>query len=259
MLIAFKLFITPIFIGCLTLAGRRWGPIASGLLMGLPLTSGPISFILAHQYGLQFASHAAIGNLVGQASVCIFCLTYSLVAQKKRWLISAIAGTSAFVLATLVWNIFSWKLVPAFIVLVLVIALLPRFIPNAAASINGTIYPKWDLPARMIIATLFVVLLTTFANLLGPQLSGLISPFPVFGVVLAIFTHSQQGSKAVSTMLRGVIMGSGSFACFYLIVGIFLTTIGIAWTYALASCGAIFASAIYYRITRSNLRLSVTH
>ncbi len=88
MILSFKLFITPLLIGLVTLAGRRWGAVISGLLVGLPLTTGPISFILAYEYGLEFASKAAIGNLVGQVSICVFCLTYIFMAQKSNWLTS---------------------------------------------------------------------------------------------------------------------------------------------------------------------------
>ena len=45
LILAFKLFLTPLLIVSVTLAGRRWGTAVSGLLIGLPLVSAPISFI----------------------------------------------------------------------------------------------------------------------------------------------------------------------------------------------------------------------
>jgi hypothetical protein len=86
MILAFKLIVTPFFIGAVTLAGRKWGPTVSGLLMGLPLTSALISIFLAIQYGAAFAVRSASGNLAGQASVCIFCLAYGLSARKYTWI-----------------------------------------------------------------------------------------------------------------------------------------------------------------------------
>ena len=67
----FKLLATPAFIGLATLAGRRWGPVVNGLLVGLPLTTGPVSLILAYQYGPAFAAKAAAGNLAGQVSMVL--------------------------------------------------------------------------------------------------------------------------------------------------------------------------------------------
>jgi len=256
MIFAFKLFITPFFIGSATLAGRRWGPVVNGLLVGLPLTTGPISFILAHSFGLEFAAKAAVGNLAGQISMCTFCLIYSLTAQKNNWLISAIAAIAAFLLATFLLNKIFWTLLPAFFILMIVIALTARLIPRQHLLSNISIHPKWDLPARMIVATTFVILLTTFANLLGPQLSGLISTFPIFGVVFAAFTHSQQGANAASNLLRGVTLGSVSYAFFFLIVGTCLTHLGIALTYLLALFATILVSGIFYFITQHEKRQS---
>ena len=79
-LFLFKLIIIPVMIGSVTLAGRRLGSVVNGLLVGLPLTRGPISLILARQFGLEFAASAAFGNLAGQALMCVFCLVNSLAA-----------------------------------------------------------------------------------------------------------------------------------------------------------------------------------
>ncbi len=246
----FKLLITPIFIGSATLAGRRWGPAVNGLLVGLPLTTGPISFILAHQYGLAFASKSAAGNLAGQISMCVFCLVYSLIAQKRRWPLSALAAVGAFLLTTILLNRFAWQLLPAFAALLLVIALVERLIPRQAFSSGPSTPPRWDVPARIIVATTFVALLTTFASVLGPQLSGLISTFPIFGVVFATFTHSQQGAPAVARLLRGIVLSSVSYAFFFLIVGLGLTRLGIALTYAIALLVTLGISGLLYFATR---------
>jgi hypothetical protein len=250
LILSLKLFLTPFFIGSVTLAGRRWGPVVNGLLIGLPLTTGPISFILAHEYGLAFAARAAVGNLAGQVSMCVFCLVYSLVAQKNRWLASALTAISAFLLTTFLLNRFAWLLWPAFFALLAAITLAARLIPRQALTPGISSPPKWDLPARMVVATTFVVLLTTFANVLGPQLSGLLAPFPIFGVVFAAFTHSQQGANAAANLLRGIVLGSVAYACFFIIVGTGLTHLGIPLTYLLAVCAAILVSGAFYFITR---------
>ena len=253
MIIIYKIFITPLLIATVTLAGRCWGPVVSGLLIGLPLTTGPVSFILAHEYGLEFATKAAIGSLAGQLSMCIFCLVYSLAAKKWGWLTSSCVSLSAFLLATPTWNLFAWELVPAAIVLLVTIALILKFIPYYHIALNNTTPPNWDLPARMIIATTFVVFLTTFANMLGPQLSGLIAPFPVFGVVLAAFNHFHHGAKAASNLLRGIVLGSVAYTAFFLIVGTFLSRLGIGLTYFLAAVSAaLISGAIYFINDRIN-------
>jgi hypothetical protein len=62
---------------------------------------------------------------------------------------------------------------------------------------------RWDIPVRMLLATAMVVLITELAPLLGPHLAGLLSPFPVFGAVLAIFTHQTDGPAGATGVLEG--------------------------------------------------------
>ena len=96
--------------------------------------------------------------------------------------------------------------------------------------------------------------LTSVADDLGPQLSGLISPFPAFSVLFAAFTHSQQGAQSASNLLRGVIVGSGAYAVFFLCVGLLLKRVGIAPTYLLACAAAVSFSALFYLGTRQRRR-----
>jgi hypothetical protein len=248
MILALRLFMTPVLIAATTLAGRRWGPGFSGWLIGFPLTSGPVSFILALQYGPPFAAQAAIGNLGGLASICAFCLAYCLIAPRRNWLVSAGAGVVLFLTATLVWDSFTMVLLPTCAIALVAIGLLVRLIPPRAMAAAASGAPRWDIPLRMAVATTFVVTLTAFAAVLGPQLSGLIIPFPVFAVVLAVFAHRQQGAQAAIQVLRG--LGLSLFGCagFFLVVGGLLASLGIAWTYILATLTTLAVNAISLRL-----------
>jgi hypothetical protein len=219
-------------------------------MMGIPLTSGPVSLILALQYGTHFAAQAAVGTLVGQVSVCLFCLAYAIIAQRATWPLSAGVSLAAFLAATAIWDSVIWSLWPALGALLVVIALVAWRLPAPAVAPATATPPRWDLPARMIIAATFVVLLTTAANALGPQLSGLLSPFPVFGVVLAAFTHHQQGAAAAARLLRGVVVGALAFGGFFLVVGLLVTTLPLFATYGLATGVALACSGFSLFLTQ---------
>ena len=246
----FKLIVTPLFIGMVTLAGRRWGPAVSGLLMGLPLTSGPISVFLALQYGPAFASRAAVGNLAGQVSVCVFCLTYGLAAVKLPWTLCAPAALLAFLGSTAALNRASWTLVSASLLLLAAIAAVHRLLPRRPFRAALALPPRWDLPARMAVATAFVLALTAAARTLGPQISGLIAPFPVFGVVLAAFTQHRQGPAAAARLLRGNVLGSLAFIAFFLVVGRGLIQWPAAGVYPLAALASIATGGAAFLASR---------
>jgi hypothetical protein len=250
MLLTLKLILTPVLIASVTLVGRRWGPSIGGWLMGFPLTSGPVSLLLALQYGLPFAAHAAIGTMAGIGSDCVFCVVYYVFARFTGWFGSSMAAIAGFLLATYLWNVASLPILPSILIVVAAAGIALWFIPRQPVSNGVAEAPKWDMPARMGAAALFVLLLTTFANNLGPQLSGLISPFPVFTTVIAAFTHHQQGAKAAVQLLRGVALGTFAFASFFLVVALLLPGLGMALTYLAAVATTVAINGIALRFVQ---------
>ena len=73
-----KLVLTPAVMVAATLAGRRWGGAVSGWLVGLPLTSGPLVFVLTLEHGRRFAGRTAVGSLSGAIAEAAFCVGYAL-------------------------------------------------------------------------------------------------------------------------------------------------------------------------------------
>ncbi len=250
MLLALKLIMTPLLIASVTLAGRRWGPAVGGWLLSFPLTSGPISILLYLQYGREFAARAAVGNLGGQAAVCVFGLAYCLAAPLASWPVSVAAALGAFFLTVAAWNAASLALLPAFALAVGIEALILLLIPRRAGGPAAAPTPHWDLPARMGIAAIFVAGLTTAANSLGPQLSGLLSHVPVFGVVIAAFTHRNQGASAAVQLQRGIVMGSFATSCFFLVVAGLLPILDAGWTYPAATLAALAVNGVSLYILR---------
>lgn len=104
MIFAFKLASAPFLVLCLTLLSRRFGPAVGGLLMGVPLITGPISVFTAIENGADLARHAAVGNLIGQMSTCLFCLAYIRAARLLKPWLSVTAGVAVFMIATVIWN-----------------------------------------------------------------------------------------------------------------------------------------------------------
>jgi hypothetical protein len=217
-MLAFKLLLTPVLIGTVSLVGRRWGPTVSGWLVGLPLTSGPIALFLALDQGVAFASRAAQGTLLGLTSVASFCLAYSWLSFRFNWLGSILASWCVFFASTFLLLLISLPLILAFAIVIATLAIVLKLMPSSHDQSIVTIPPQWETFLRMAVATAFVLLLTGVSSLLGPQLSGLLTPFPIFASILATFTQHFQGASAASRLLRGVITGAFTFAVFFLII-----------------------------------------
>jgi hypothetical protein len=252
MLLVFKLLLTPLLICLVSLVGRRWGPTVSGWLVGLPLTSGPVALFLALEQGTAFASHSAQGTLLGLISVAGFCLAYSWFSLRLSWLWSILASWGVFFVLTAVLGLVSTPLLFAFAGVIISLAVVLLLLPRSQGSSIITVPPSWETPLRMLVATTFVVVLTAVAGLLGPQLSGLLTPFPLYATILAIFTHHFQGSSAARQVLRGTVSGSFTFAVFFLCISFLLAKWGIVATFSFAALAAlIMHGGVLFLLKRS--------
>jgi hypothetical protein len=237
--LALKLVLTPLLVGAASLAGRRWGSAVGGWLIGIPFTSAPIAFFLALDHGQRFASIAAVGILAGAASQSAFCLAYSWTAQRLGWFLSSLAATLAFGVATALLALISLPALALFVVMIVVLVvalfLMPAHSARAAACID---YPRWDIPVRMVVATSFVIVLTSAAPLLGARLAGLLALFPLYGAVLAAFAHRIQGAGPAVGVLRGLLLGLFAFTSFFLVLAMWMPS-GIALAFGLAIAAAL--------------------
>lgn len=231
-ILALKLLLTPTLMLLVSLAGRRWGAAVSGLLAGLPLTTGPVLLILAITQGPRFVATAAASTLLGVMGVIAFCLVTMWLALRHRWAVAMLAGWGTFTLAV---GLLQWiSLALPFISLFILLALLGtmRLMPTFPAPAKQLPLPWWDLPLRMAIAASMVVLLTGVAPLLGPRISGLLSPFPVFTAILGGFAHHFQGPQASANVLRGTALAMFSFSAFCVVVAALVVPLGWQWAFA---------------------------
>lgn len=252
MIVLFKLLTTPSLILGITLLTRRFGPVLGGLLMGVPLTTGPISFFLAHEFGTDFATKAATASLFGQVSTAAFCLAYAVAALRFSPVVSALAGLSAFVALSVVFSGFDLILPYAIVFFVAAIFVIAQVFPAVRAVPSPRTAPVWDLPLRMALGAGFVTLITLLANQVGPHLSGLIAPMPVIALVLAVFIHSVQGGEAAGALLRSVVLGSPAFGMFFLTLGATLPAAPLAACYALATVASLMTSGAIGLLLRRN-------
>ncbi len=243
-LLAWKLFLVPAFIGMMSLAGRRWGPAISGWLVGLPVVAGPIVLFLAVEQGTAFASGAAHGTLLGLASLSAYVLVYGRLSRRIGWTGSLLAGWAAFFLFTLVLDrIPAPPLALAFPAVCGTFLLVLRLLPEVDAIDDASETPGWEVAARMAAGAALVLAITGAAKILGPRLSGLLTPFPVATTVFSVFTHHFQGHAAAVRLLRGLAAGSFTLAVFFLVVGAKLEAWGIPASYGAATAACHQAQA----------------
>jgi hypothetical protein len=226
-LLLLKVAIAPAFIGILSLIALRYGHRAAGWLVALPVNTSTVIFILTLTEGPTFAASAALGALLAIVSLSAFTIGYALSAARYRWPTCLGVAAAGFVVSTLVLDQVSEFVIVAFVGSVLAVVIVLAVLPKRDELAKATPAPRWEIPLRMLTAAVLVLGITTAAESLGPRLSGLLSPIPVFTVTLVIFTHSREGPAPVLVFLRGLQYGLFSFAAFCAVVAVLLMPYGL--------------------------------
>jgi hypothetical protein len=240
-----KLILTPLIVAILTLVARRWGESIGGLLIGLPLTSGPVSVFLVIEQGRHFAAGAANAAMLGLIPVTAFYTAYVQSAKRYPWYLSALCGITLY---ALVVTGISFLPIGIMLTTILVPLVLLVGVLSLGKRVEGGISvtpPWWDIPGRMVLATLLLVLITTGANTLGSKWSGLLSPFPIFTSVMVTFSHRQGGLIAARRLIQGVSLGLFSYVAFFLIIRSLVEISNLLAVYALATLVALMVNGAF--------------
>ncbi|MBN3785353.1 hypothetical protein [Burkholderia sp. Ac-20353] len=247
-LLVFKLVATPLLLLAATMAARRWGEAIGGFLVGLPLTSGPVSVFLALEHGPAFAAQATAGSLVATAAQAAFCVAYCRLAT-LGWP-AALAGASATF--AVVAGFLQWSALPEnglFIVAILAVALALTRLPNHVARAGRLDPPGWDLPLRMALIAGLVISVTLIAPYVGPEASGVLASFPFMAIILAVFAHRMAGHAAAQQLMRGMAAALPGFASFFFVLSQTLTRMSLVAAYGCAIlCTLAIQAVSLYRM-----------
>ncbi len=252
-----KLLLAPLCVVAVSLAGRRWGVAVAGILGGLPVVAGPILAVLTLVHGRRFGAEAAAGALLGLAALALFVVACGRASERTGPLPSLLAGWAAFLLGVAFLQLLE---PPLGVSLVFVsacfatgLALLPGP-ATAPAAVAGP--PWWDLPARALAALALVIAISAASGALGPNLSGLLAPFPVITSVLAVFTYAHGDRGQLRVLLRSFLVGFYGFAAFCFVLASCLESLSgpAAFSAALAAALAVQGAVLLLRSRRPGSR-----
>jgi hypothetical protein len=233
-LLLLKMLLVPALVAFVSLAGRRWGPRVAGVLVGLPLVAGPIMLFLSLEQGPAFAARAVVSTLAALAGVAAFTVTYGRVARHAPWPVSLLTGWAAFCLVAALVHVVPWHPLASLVVALGSFTLARALLPRARGRAAAPRWPAWDLWLRMTAAVSLVLVTTGLAARLGPDLSGVLAPFPVALSVVFPFAHAREGAGVVLRMMTSFLPSMWSFAAFCFILAVTLEPLGVAASFALA-------------------------
>jgi hypothetical protein len=247
----------PALAGVATVAARRWGERAGGVVSAFPAIVGPVLLIVALDHGRTFAGRAANGTLLGLVSLAAFALAYGRVARRRGWQVSLVSGWVCAALAGLAVGLAAvGSGSPAgLLVAAAALALACRLLPPARAGLATTPLPyRVTVPLRMASAALLVAVLSAAAGAVGPLIGGMLAALPVLACVLVVFTHREAGAPAAIGLLRGMLAGMVSFVLFCQVIALAIVPDGIVPAFTAATMVAVAAQALTVYSVHSTLR-----
>lgn len=242
-----KLLLAPALVVASSLAGRRWGPAPAGTLVALPIVAGPILGIACLEHGPGFTARAAGASLLGLVSLALFTVLFAMLSRVRRtahWTVTLLLAWAGCLVADFTLSLLS---VPPLVALCLSLAATacgvkalsridadPDADPGSDVMPTAPPSPPWDLPARAAATALLVTALTTTAAQLGPDMTGVLAPFPIGTSVVATFALAQGGPVVAVATLRGVLRGLWGFAAFCFLVAVLAEPLGGGGAFAAA-------------------------
>ncbi|WP_080238262.1 hypothetical protein [Spirosoma rigui] len=229
-----KITLMPLVIGLITVISRKWGYKVGGLVASMPWIAGPILLFFILEQGTAFGIRSVPGILTGIISLISFCYCYAQLSKHFNWLITILTSYLVYVLVALLFDLFKFNLFVVYGITLMCVVVALYFFPVPTAHQPPAKRLPFDMLIRMVVATLFVILITGLATVLGPTWSGILTPFPIITSILAIFTHYLQGNNATVTVLRGLVSGLFGFTTFLFLQAFLLQAFSVGISFLLA-------------------------
>jgi hypothetical protein len=232
-------------VGASTFVSRVAGHAVGGIVSAFPLIVGPVLLLAAQREDAAFAARAAVATLLGLVALSAFVVVYGWASRRRGWLASVAIGWAAAAAVGTVASRVEVGLLGALCAATLSIALARSGLPRAGGPIAADASPGWDLPARMALTALLIVLLTLAGERFGPTVAGVLAALPTLASVLAVFTHARDGRGALLALLRGLLDGLAAFVVFCAAIAALIEPVGVAVSFILATAAAVLVQAIH--------------
>jgi hypothetical protein len=239
-----------------TVAQRRLGPAVGGLVIGLPLTSLPLLWLVALQRGGTFTGSMTNAILIGSISEGFVLLAYAKMTARSTPMVALLGALGIFAVSMTTIGIFHFSALIAGLLTSAGFALALRWWPESSTKVVAP-NVRSRLVLRVIAATAFTIIIVTMAGKFGALLSGLVDALPMTTLLMAFMTHQEQGPDATSQFIRGVLRGSFSWVISTVVLAEVLATghvllaFGLSLVTALLVQGAVRAADSFPTIKRA--------
>jgi hypothetical protein len=197
-----RMVVAAAFVVSASVITERSGPAIGALVATLPISAGPSYVFLALDHDAAFIAEGALASLPINAATILFGLTYVVLAQRHRAIVSWSAGAAVWIALAVLSRTIHWSLAGGLaanaIAFGICIPLLARFRHAKMPLITRRWY---DIPLRASLVAILVATVVTLSGWVGPQISGALAIFPIVFSSMMLILHPRIGGPATAAVV----------------------------------------------------------
>jgi hypothetical protein len=234
-----RMAVTAAFIVTASIITERSGPVIGALIATLPISAGPSYVFLALDHDAAFIAEGAVASLSVNAATVFLCLTYVVLAQRHRMLVSFCAAIAVWVtivtLLRLVHLSFFGAIAANAIAFAICLPLVRRFRHVKMPLITRRWY---DIPLRATLVSTLAATVVTLSGWVGPTISGVIALVPLVFISMMLILHPRIGGPPTAAVIANSLWGLIGFGTGIAVMHLAALRFGsaIALSLALATC-----------------------
>ena len=215
--------------------GRRIGPRASALILGLPSSTAIILLLCGQERGGSVAVEMAEASLLGLVAAVFLPMAYAQAVGRGWRLPGAIAASVASYFAVALGLGYlhpgaASECLGISLGAILFAAYLAKRIEIPDETPAGDIRSvRWSALVRTAIPAVYVLVVAIAGSAASPSCAGLISTFPSMSTVLLIVTHLEAGPAEASRIARTLPLANLSTAAFLAVFRFGCPVLGLGW------------------------------
>jgi hypothetical protein len=204
----------------------------AGLLSGYPIGTAIILHFYGLEYGARFAADAAVYNLCGLLASQCFAYTYYRTSQRTAsLLVTSLVALAGYLLPAFIVSQTDPNRMTALVVAIIATTLFCILLRDNCDKQKAA-SRTWSarlIAGRLVFTAALVVVVTEFADIVGPGWAGLFSAFPVALYPLVFLLHREYGAETARTVLGNFPYGLWSVIAYSLTVSLLYPLYGVVW------------------------------
>ncbi|BBK31721.1 hypothetical protein EDC65_0525 [Stella humosa] len=241
-----KMILTAAVVVGASVVAERSGPLLGGVIISLPISSGPGMFFLALQAEDRFIADSVLYTLGMSAAIAVFLIVYprlavhfgAFVSVGGALLVWCGVGVLVQYLPLQLWSALGLTLA-AFGAAILVPRPAGLKPPPRPVGISGL-----ELVGRALITGGIIAGVVTVSALIGPRATGILMSFPTAFTAIAFIMHRRHGGGAAAATLLASTVGMLSFVAYLIALYLLIMPLGALPALGVALCVAATASTI---------------